>query len=316
MSSVWSGIGLRLTATGLFAVMSLFVRMASFEAPVGQIVFWRSSVALIPIILYLMWRREFPRALRTKRPWGHLKRSTYGCVSMFLSFVSLAYLPLALATALGFLAPLVVIPIAIIALRENPGWLVISATLAGFVGVFMMLWPMISTPGLDHNTMIGIGAGVAFAITTAFAKVQIKSLTTTEPSGTIAFYFAIVCSIGGLLSLPFGWASISTNSLVLLISAGLTGGLAHIAMTEALARAPASTLSAFEYTAMIWAIALDLLVFSVLPAPISLMGGVLIVLAAALVGFNDQIIAAVKRTLGIVKSPAPAVAPTKDTPAV
>jgi len=314
MNSVWSGIGLRLAATGLFAVMSLFVRMASFEAPVGQIVFWRSSVALIPIILYLMWRREFPRALRTKRPWGHLKRSTYGCVSMFLSFVSLAYLPLALATALGFLAPLVVIPIAIVALRENPGWLVISATLAGFVGVFMMLWPMISTPGLDHNTMIGIGAGVAFAITTAFAKVQIKSLTTTEPSGTIAFYFAIVCSIGGLLSLPFGWASISTNSLVLLISAGLTGGLAHIAMTEALARAPASTLSAFEYTAMIWAIALDLLIFGVLPAPVSLMGGVLIVLAAALVGFNDQIIAAIKRTFGIAQSPVPAVAPTKDKP--
>lgn len=298
MNSVWSGIGLRLAATGLFAVMSLFVRMASFEAPVGQIVFWRSSVALIPIILYLMWRKEFPRALRTKRPWGHLKRSTYGCVSMFLSFVSLAYLPLALATALGFLAPLVVIPIAILALRENPGWLVISATLGGFVGVFMMLWPMISTPGLDHNTMIGIGAGVAFAITTAFAKVQIKSLTTTEPSGTIAFYFAVICSIGGLISLPFGWTSISTNNLVLLISAGLTGGLAHIAMTEALARAPASTLSAFEYTAMIWAIALDLLVFSVLPAPISLMGGVLIVLAAAMVGFNDQIIAYAKRFIG------------------
>lgn len=316
MNSVWSGIGLRLAATGLFAVMSLFVRMASFEAPVGQIVFWRSSVALIPIILYLMWRKEFPRALHTKRPWGHLKRSTYGCVSMFLSFVSLAYLPLALATALGFLAPLVVIPIAIVALRENPGWLVISATLAGFVGVFMMLWPMISTPGLDHNTMIGIGAGVAFAITTAFAKVQIKSLTTTEPSGTIAFYFTIVCSIGGLLSLPFGWVPISTNSLVLLISAGLTGGLAHIAMTEALARAPASTLSAFEYTAMIWAIGLDLLIFGVLPAPVSLMGGVLIVLAAALVGFNDQIIAAVKRTCGIAQTPVPAVAPTKDTPVV
>ncbi len=315
MSSVWSGIGLRLAATGLFAVMSLFVRMASFEAPVGQIVFWRSSVALIPIILYLMWRKEFPRALRTKRPWGHLKRSTYGCVSMFLSFVSLAYLPLALATALGFLAPLVVIPIAIVALRENPGWLVISATLAGFVGVFMMLWPMISTPGLDHNTMIGIGAGVAFAITTAFAKVQIKSLTTTEPSGTIAFYFAVICSIGGLLSLPFGWASISTNSLVLLISAGLTGGLAHIAMTEALARAPASTLSAFEYTAMIWAIALDLLVFSVLPAPVSLMGGVLIVLAAAMVGFNDQIIAYAKRLIGRSNNDHEATAAPEDKPA-
>jgi drug/metabolite transporter (DMT)-like permease len=307
-NSFWSGIGLRLAATGFFAAMNLFVRLASFEAPVGQIVFWRSSVALIPIILYLIWRGEFPRALKTKRPLGHLKRSTYGCVSMFFAFVSLAYLPLALATALGFLAPLVLIPIAIITLREHPGWLVIAATFGGFGGVFLMLWPMLSTPGIDHATLLGIGAGVVFAVTTAFAKVQIKALTTTEPSGTIAFYFAVVCSIGGLLSLPFGWASISVNNIVFLIGAGLTGGLAHIAMTEALARAPASTLSAFEYTAMIWAIAIDLLVFGVLPAPISLMGGVLIVLAAAIVAFNDKIIAllgrALKRPKGTEKLPA------------
>lgn len=295
MTAVWSGIGLRLASTALFGVMNLFVRLASSDAPTGQIVFWRSSVALIPIILYLMWRGEFPRALRTKRPLGHLKRSTYGCISMFLAFISLAYLPLALATALGFLAPLVLIPIAMITLREHPGGLVIGATLGGFAGVFLMLWPMLSTPGLDHGTLIGIGAGVAFAVTTAFAKVQIKALTTTEPSGTIAFYFAIICSIGGLLTIPLGWVPISSDNIVYLISAGLTGGLAHIAMTEALARAPASTLSTFEYTAMIWAIILDLVVFGLLPAPISLVGGILIVLAAALVMFNDQIMAVVAR---------------------
>ncbi|URK17285.1 DMT family transporter [Thalassospira sp. GO-4] len=313
MNSVWTGIGLRLAATGLFAIMSLFVRMASLEAPVGQIMFWRSSVAIVPIVLYLMWRHEFPRALRTKRPWGHLKRSTFGGVSMFLSFVSLAYLPLALATALGFLAPLVVIPVAIIVLRENPGWLVTGATVAGFAGVFLILWPMISTPGLDHETMIGIGAGIAFAITTAFAKTQIKALTTTEPSGTIAFYFALVCSIGGLLTIPFGWAPVSSGNLVWLIGAGLTGGLAHIAMTEALARAPVSTLSAFEYTAMIWAIALDLLVFGVLPAPVSLMGAVLIVLAAALVMFNDRLVDLAKRQLAKT-APALDAGPLSDAP--
>ena len=60
MTNVWTGIGLRLAATALFAVMSLFVRMASLEAPVGQIMFWRSSVAILPIILYLMWRKECP----------------------------------------------------------------------------------------------------------------------------------------------------------------------------------------------------------------------------------------------------------------
>ena len=289
LGSVWSGIGLRLAATGLFAVMSLFVRLASFEAPVGQIMFWRSSVALIPIVLYLMWRRQFPRGLRTARPFGHLKRSTFGLVSMFFSFLSLAYLPLALATALGFLAPLLVLPVAMIMLREKPGMAVFTATFAGFGGVFLMLWPTFSTPGIDTGALIGIGAGLAMAVTTAFAKVQIKALTSTESSGTIAFYFAVICSLGGLLTLPFGWADPSPEILMWLIGAGLTGGLAHIFKTEALARAPASTLAAFEYTAMIWALLLDVTVFGLLPEPVSLFGAFLIVMAAAIVMFGDRL---------------------------
>tara|TARA_R110000803_G_scaffold31398_2_gene70037 strand:+ start:2151 stop:3089 length:939 start_codon:yes stop_codon:yes gene_type:complete len=289
MNTFWSGVGLRLAATGLFAIMSLFVRLASFEAPVGQIMFWRSSVALIPIVMYLMWRRQFPRGLRTARPMGHLKRSTFGVVSMFFSFLSLAYLPLALATALGFLAPLLVLPIAMVMLRERPGIAVFTATFAGFGGVFLMLWPTLSTPGIDTGVLIGIGAGLAMAVTTAFAKVQIKALTSTESAGTIAFYFAVICSLGGLLTLPFGWADPSFKVLACLIGAGLTGGLAHIFMTEALARAPASTLAAFEYTAMIWALLLDVTVFGLLPAPVSLVGAFLIVLAAAIVMFGDRI---------------------------
>ena len=291
MNTFWAGIGLRLGATGLFAVMSLFVRLASFEAPVGQIMFWRSSIALIPIVLYLIWCNQFPRALRTARPFGHIKRSTFGLVAMFFSFLSLSYLPLALATALGFLAPLLVLPIAMVMLREKPGIAVFVATFAGFGGVFLMLWPTLSTPGLDTGVVMGIAAGLAMAVTTAFAKAQIKALTSTESSGTIAFYFAVICALGGLLTLPFGWVNPSLEALTYLIGAGLTGGLAHIFMTEALARAPASTLAAFEYTAMIWALLLDVTIFGVLPQPVSLFGAFLIVLAAAIVMFGDKIIA-------------------------
>lgn len=82
-SGAGSGIALRLAATGLFAVMSLCVRLASFEAPVGQIVFYRSALALPPIVAYLFWRRQFPWGLRTRRPGGHLMRSLFGCTAMF-----------------------------------------------------------------------------------------------------------------------------------------------------------------------------------------------------------------------------------------
>jgi drug/metabolite transporter (DMT)-like permease len=285
-----TGIALRLAATGGFAFMSLFVRLASFEAPVGQIVFYRSACALVPIVAYLLWRRQFPSGLRTKRPGGHLKRSLFGCTAMFFSFVSLAHLPLALASALGFLAPLLVVPAAMIALRERPGGIVIGAALAGFLGVALMLAPAFEGPSLDRNTVLGVAAGLAMAVTTAAAKIQIKALIETEPPGTIAFYFAIVCSLAGLVTFPFGWASPTGPALAYLMGAGFAGGLAHIAMTEALARAPASTLAPFEYTSMLWALAFDAVIFGLLPVPISLVGAFVIVSAAAIVAFADDIV--------------------------
>ncbi len=286
---IGAGIALRLLATLFFSLMSLSVRVASVEAPVGQIVFWRSTVALVPILLYLAWRDQLRHGLKTKHPYGHVKRSLYGCAAMFLSFLSIAHLPLALATALSFLAPLIVVPMAIALLGERPGWLVGGATLVGFLGVGMMLWPAMSGPTFAVGTLIGVGAGLACAATTGLAKTEIKRLTATEAPAAIAFYFAVVCAICGLATWPFGWSDVGPTALMALIASGVFGGLAHIAMTEAVACAPVSTLAPFEYTAMIWALLFDVLIFALWPELISLLGALLIVIAAAGVAFADRI---------------------------
>jgi drug/metabolite transporter (DMT)-like permease len=295
-SSVGHGILLRLTATLLFTLMSVSVRLASAEAPVGQIVFWRSAVALVPIVLYLWWRGQLRHGLKTSRPLGHLKRSALGCAAMFFSFLSLAHLPVALATALSFLAPLLVVPFAIAWLGEKPGPIVIGGTIAGFLGVALMLWPSLSGPALAVGTLIGIAAGLANAATTALAKVEIKRLTATETPAAIAFYFALVCALGGLLTLPLGWTSVTSAGLAALIAAGVFGGFAHIAMTEAVARAPASTLAPFEYTAMIWAVIFDILIFALWPETIGFAGALLIVAAAAMVAFGGEAQAPLRRS--------------------
>ncbi|CAO3425099.1 DMT family transporter [Azospirillum endophyticum] len=284
-------VALRLVSAGLFVVMSLFVRLASVEAPVGQIVFYRSLFAIPPIVAYLMWRRQFPSALKTRQPVGHLKRNLYGGAAMVLSFVSLAYLPLALATALGFLAPLLAVPAAVLFLRERPGAVAIGAALAGFVGVVLMLAPAFEGPTLDHDTIIGVAAGLAMAVATAAGRVQIKTLTATETPGTIAFYFATICALGGLTSWPFGWIVPTGPSLAYLIGAGISGGLAHITMTEAMARAPVSTQAPFDYTAMLWALILDALIFGLLPSPLSLAGAAVIAASALVIPLADRLTA-------------------------
>ncbi|MDP3417082.1 DMT family transporter [Falsiroseomonas sp.] len=292
------GIALRLTATLLFTVMGLQVRLASAEAPVGQIVFHRSAWALIPVLAYLTWRGQFPRGLRTRNPLGHVRRSMYGCASMFFSFLSLSKLPLALATALSFLAPLLAVPAGMIFLRERPGLLVGGAAVLGFGGVLLMLLPAFIGPTLDADTLIGVGAGLATAATVLGARVEVKRLTATELPGTIVLYFSLVCAAGGLATWPFGWADVTGTGFLYLVGAGFAGGLAHICMTEAVARAPISLLAPFEYTALLWAVLFDLLIFGLVPALPSLLGAVLIVAAAVLVVFADRLGPVLARWVG------------------
>ena len=71
------------------------MKALSEAAPLGQIVFFRSFFALIPLMIFLAWRHEFPSGLHTRRPLGHLVRSFFGAAAMFTSFASVALLPLA-----------------------------------------------------------------------------------------------------------------------------------------------------------------------------------------------------------------------------
>ncbi len=289
--AVW----LRLLATALFAVMGLCVRKAALEgAPVGQVVFWRSAVALIPILLYMAWRHSLPGSLRTSNPRGHALRSGFGCVSMFLGFTALAHLPLSLATALNFLAPLMSVPAAMLFLGERPRTAVVALTALGFAGVAAILSAPapeaaamlgLSEKEAAQSILIGVLAGLGGAGFTVLAMMQVRELTRSESPSTIAFYFSLCCAAAGLATaLQGGWLPMNDPAIWWLAAAGVFGGLAQISMTEALARAPVSALAAFEYTAMIWALGFDLAIFGQAPSWIKLLGAAMIVGAAMGVG--------------------------------
>nr|WP_319247676.1 DMT family transporter [uncultured Celeribacter sp.] len=277
------GIALRLFAVFLMTAMSAAIHGAAQSVPIGQIMFWRSAIALIPICLYMALRGEFPRALRTKRPGLHVTRALFGAFSMAMSFLSLAYLPVANAKALGFLAPVMVLPLAARLLKEALSPVVFAAIGLGFAGAVLMLWDAFALPG--DRAFIGVLAGLAYAGTMAFVRVHTKTMTRTETSSAIAFYFAIVSALIGLVSLPFAWVALNASQLFWLVLAGLMGGVGHIVSNEATARAPVSTLAPFEFTGLIWAFGFDLVLFSILPGPLGLTGVAAITLAALLVTF-------------------------------
>lgn len=281
------GVGLRLLAAFLMTAMSAAVHGAAETVPIGQIMFWRSALALIPICLYMMWLGEFPKALRTQRPGLHVTRSMFGAFSMAMSFLSLAYLPVANAQALAYLAPILVLPLAAVMLNERLTAAIFVAISLGFAGVVLLLWEAFEMPG--EGALIGVAAGLAYALTMAFVRVHTKVMTLTESSSTIAFYFALVAAIIGLMTLPLGWVALGSGVFGWLALAGLLGGVGHIVANEAVARAPVSALAPFDFSGLIWALGFDLLLFSVIPGLLGLLGVFVITFAALIVTFAGTI---------------------------
>ena len=283
-----SGIALRLLSVALITAMSAVVHGAAQSVPIGQLIFWRSLIAILPIVIYIALRGQISTAFYTRNPRAHAERSLFGVVTMALSFVSLAYLPVANASALAYLAPLMSLPMAAMILKERLSISVILACTLGFSGVILMLISSLQSPTSQWSQYIGIAAGLGYAVMMGVLRVHIKAMTATETPATIAFYFAVIGAVLGALSALWGWAALTPETLLLLVLAGLLGGMAHIASAEAVARAPVSTLAPFDYTGMVWALGFDIVLFNTMPDIWSGLG-VMAILAAAMLAIRADI---------------------------
>lgn len=283
-----TGIVLRIGATFFFTVMVIFVKLLADEVPLGQVVFFRSAVALIPLVLFLMWTRDFPSGLRTKRPLAHILRCLLGCTALFASFASLKYLPLAHASIIGYLAPILAVILARFLLGEQVNSKRWFAVVLGFAGMLVLVVPSFQSAELDKAYLIGVALAFAMAIFTAGAKIQIRSLAQTENAGAIAFYFALTCACAGALSVFWGWISPDPLQLIYLCGAGIAGGIAHIMMTLALQHSEISKLAPFEYLALIFAVIADFLLFGFLPDGAFYISTLMILAAMWVTTFRDH----------------------------
>jgi drug/metabolite transporter (DMT)-like permease len=263
------GISIKLVSVLLFAMMSALVRYVGETVPLGQVVFFRSAFAIIPVMVIYAWRGELSAALRTGRPLGHVTRGLIAVCSMFLNFAALARLPLVDATAISFAAPFITVALAALILKEPVLPYRWSAVLVGFVGVMVMLWPYLKFSEIIAAGSTASTVGAACAVTAAFtnsgATIQTRRLTDSETTASIVFYFSLICTVAGAVSLPFAWRTPSAVELTALISIGVIGGLSHIFLTESYRHAPASVVAPFDYVALLWAFFFGYMLFGEIP---------------------------------------------------
>lgn len=279
------GVMLLMAAVLLFACMDTTTKYlaADYQVPVVMAVRYVVHALLMMVLLA---PTQGARLIQTQRTGLVLVRA--GCLAAASLVVGLALqrMPVAEATAIVFLAPLLVVLVAGLFMREQVGVVGWTAAIAGFVGVLMIARP---GSGLDPW-------GVAFALCGAavIAAYQLLSrvLAATERTVALLFYTALFGSLVFGLLAPWYWTGRSPSGLqvLLFLSMGLTGGIGHFLFTAAHRYAPASLLAPMGYLQLLWACLLGWLVFGHVPTGLSIVGMGVVAASGAVVAVHSHLV--------------------------
>jgi drug/metabolite transporter (DMT)-like permease len=265
------GIVAMLLAVAFFAGMDAVLKLFAANYPPLEVAALR-GVASLPYLLLLFAYTGSWRELRPVR-WGlHLGRGVLALIMLSGFIYAVSQLSLADAYAIFFVAPLFVTALSVPMLGEHVDWRRWLAISAGLCGVLWML-----QPGATRLSLLGaIGALVA-AAAYAGSAITARMLTRTDSTASMVFWFLVLLTVfAGLLALP-DWVPLRREHWLWLALLGLLGAFGQHFITEAFRYAPASVVAPFEYTAMLWAVALDWLFWSALPSARMWTGGMLVI---------------------------------------
>ena len=300
------GILLKVSSVVVFLIMSTCIKLAGVGLAAGQITFYRSAFAIIPIAIYLACRGELRSGFHTRNPVGHLKRGAIGILAMGLGFYGLVHLPLPDAIAIGYAMPLFAVAFAAIFLGEKVRLYRWTAVLVGLCGVMIISWPkltMFSETGLQSGVALGAAAVVLSAACGALAMIQVRKLVQEEKTPTIVLYFAITASVFSLATLPFGWDWLELKPTLLLSVAGFCGGIAQILLTESYRHAEVSTIAPFEYTSILLGIIVAYYLFDDIPTWSMLVGTAIVVGAGIYIIYREHRLGLERRAARRADSP-------------
>lgn len=276
-------LALRLGGALMFATMMLLIKLAG-EAGVHlfEIMFWRQALSVVVVLGWLTATRQLA-LLRTERLPSHGRRAVTGMVCMVFNFGATILLPLAVATTLGFAAPLFAVLIAGLVLGERVGVWRWSAVLLGFTGVVV-----IAQPGGEAIDPLGAAAGLLAALLVAAINHQLRDLGRTEPPLRSVLYFALFGAVLMLPALPFTMSAHDGYQWLLLGGLGLLGTFGQIFLTSSLRFGAVASVIAMDYTMLIWAMLFGWLVWDQTPGWTTWLGAPLIVGAGLIVVWREH----------------------------
>ena len=270
-----------LAATAMFVLMGALVKLASADYNVAQILFVRQVVMLAFIAPAIA--AHFPGCLKTRRPGRHAVRLTGAFAGLAGSFTALSHLPLATAVTLSFAKTFFVTLIAVPLLGEVVGWRRVLAIVVGFAGMLIIVRPDPANAASYYAAAAIIGAAGA-----ALAVVSVRALTRTESNVTLLAYQSIV--IGAVIAGPalWLWRAPDAAGWALLVAIGAVSVVAQWLGVQSYRAGEASVVTGVEFTKVIYASVLGVMLFGEWPEAATLAGAAVIISASAYTIWREQ----------------------------
>ena len=277
------GMGLRLVSALALALMFAGVKWVGQRgAGVVETLFYRQVGSVVCAGLFVAAGPGFG-SLRTKRVRAHAIRMGIGVVAMLLNFLMVTLLPLAEATAIGFSVPVFATLLAAVVLREPTGPWRWGAVIVGFVGVLVIV-----QPGSGHISAHGGLVAIAAALSTACATIAIRHLGATEAVATTVFWFGATSLIPLGLAMPFVAHAHDAATFAVIAGLSIAGGIAQLALTGALRLAPVALVMPMDYSGLLWAAMLGLLVFNQRPSHWTWLGAPIVIGAGLVILWREH----------------------------
>ncbi len=293
-------IACALGASLVFSINDIAVRSFSSTLPLHEVVFVRSIVGLAFIMLVLSPRGMWLGMFRTKNLRLQLVRGMFVVTSNFAFFAGLAVLPMADASAIFFVAPLVITGFSAIFLREAVGIRRWSALLVGLFGVMLIIRP--GTTSFQWAVLLPLCAAVAYAgLHTLTRKIGQRDTALTM-SAYIQLVFIITC-IG--MGLVFGsgwmdgsggrvgafifraWQMPTLGEFGIMAIAGACSAFGGYLITQAYRSASAGIVAPFEYSALVLATVWGFAFWAEVPGWLSIAGIVLIICSGVFIALRE-----------------------------
>ena len=265
------GIALMCGAVACFACLDAMAKYLVGHLDTLQVVAMRFVIAFL-VALIVSNPITRPGLLRTTRPGLQIMRGLMLISTTIFNFLAFRYLQLDEALAILFSTPLLVAILAGPILGEWVGWRRWTAIGVGFIGVLVVIRPGLG--GMQWAALLSVAAAILYAGYSIATRMVMRH----DSAETTLFCANLVGAVIMLVALPFVWtAPPSVLDFVLLLGVGAFGSLGHFLLILAHHRAPASVLSPFIYSQLVWATALGYLVFAQVPSGWTLAGATIVV---------------------------------------